>query len=96
MTTKQEKPPTISELKELAKLPEAEASEEDLLKIIEYIKLLKEINTDDVSPTIQMEGMSTKLREDVVGPSLDHDEAMSQAPKKYNGFFVAPIIIDKE
>jgi hypothetical protein len=27
MTTKQEKPPTISELKELAKLPEAEASE---------------------------------------------------------------------
>jgi aspartyl/glutamyl-tRNA(Asn/Gln) amidotransferase C subunit len=43
-----------------------------------------------------MEGMSTKLREDVVGPSLDHDEAMSQAPKKYNGFFVAPIIIDKE
>jgi aspartyl-tRNA(Asn)/glutamyl-tRNA(Gln) amidotransferase subunit C len=89
---------TVKTLKELANLP-TEASEEDLLKIIAYIKELDEVDTTNVHPTYQVGEMNSPLREDVVveNPLQEKliEDVLTAAPKTNDRYFVVPAIIDK-
>lgn len=79
----------------------------DLGSILEYIGHLNELDTTNVSPMTQVtvqagsagpeDGTSFKYaqREDVLRPSLPHDEAMRNAPATDGEFFKVPKVIEK-
>jgi aspartyl-tRNA(Asn)/glutamyl-tRNA(Gln) amidotransferase subunit C len=78
----------------------------DLNSILDYIDRLNELDTSDVPPMAQI---STKFgqseakssnsnpawREDVPRPSLQHTEAMKNAPETDGDFFKVPKVIEK-
>lgn len=93
---------SIAELEHIAKLsrleidPKKETELADQLsQTAEYIDVLKELNTDNVEPTAQVNNNHNVLRQDIVEPSLTQAEALSQAPQTYNGYFKTEATIKK-
>ncbi len=64
---------------------------------IEYISKLQEIDTNDIKPTLQVTGLINVYREDIVDKDrmLTQDEALSNAKRKFKGFFVVNAILDR-
>jgi aspartyl-tRNA(Asn)/glutamyl-tRNA(Gln) amidotransferase subunit C len=62
--------------------------------ILGYIEKLKELDVTNVEPTAHAVPMVNVTRADKVRPSLSHDEAMRNAPKRANGLFMVPKIIE--
>ncbi|HEY9207154.1 MAG TPA: Asp-tRNA(Asn)/Glu-tRNA(Gln) amidotransferase subunit GatC [Candidatus Methanoperedens sp.] len=86
------------DLEHIAWLARIELSEEDkekytptLNSILDYFGELDRADTE-VEPTYHVLPLSNVFREDETAPamSLSQDEALSNAPKKQNGFFKAP------
>lgn len=78
----------------------------DLNSILEYIDRLNELDTSNVAPMAQISERSGEeqatgetsppaQREDVVVPSLPHQEALSNAPEASDLFFQVPKVIEK-
>lgn len=67
-----------------------------LSAIIDLVNKLQEVDTANVEPTSQVTGMTNVFREDVVEPSLTPEEALSNAPRSDNGYFVVDAIFDNE
>lgn len=89
---------TLSEIKHVAKLSnlllsdqELELLGKELSETIEFIDHLSEIDTDDTQPTSQVTGKTNELREDNVLPSLSQKDALKNAKKTHNGYFVSKI-----
>ena len=63
-----------------------------LTTILEFISKLQSIQTDNVPETSQVTGMTNVWREDTIEESrtFSQDEALANAGKKYNGYFVTP------
>lgn len=58
--------------------------------ILEYVNTLSEVDTSAVKPTFQvLDGTKNILREDVLVKGFSQEEALSQAERTHNGFFVA-------
>ena len=66
---------------------------EQLSRILAYVDLLNELNTDDVEPTAHPLEITNVFREDSVGKSWTADAALSQAPQRQNGFFQVPRVL---
>ncbi|MDG2214819.1 MAG: Asp-tRNA(Asn)/Glu-tRNA(Gln) amidotransferase subunit GatC [Verrucomicrobiota bacterium] len=49
---------------------------------------------EGVEPTAHAVPLENVLREDELGVSLSHEEALSNAPKTTNGLFVVPKIVE--
>jgi aspartyl-tRNA(Asn)/glutamyl-tRNA(Gln) amidotransferase subunit C len=64
----------------------------DLGRIISYMDKLKEVNTDDVEPLLQMTDFSNRGREDKAGDLLSAEEALRNAPERQGGFFSVPLV----
>ncbi len=62
---------------------------------IEHVKSLEDINTGHIVGTSEVTDLKNITREDEVKPSLSQDEAVRNAKKTYNGFFVVPVIIEE-
>jgi aspartyl/glutamyl-tRNA(Asn/Gln) amidotransferase C subunit len=62
---------------------------------IEHIESLSDINTDHIVGTNEVTDLNNVAREDVVTPSLSQKDALKNAKKTYNGFFVVPVIIEE-
>lgn len=64
-------------------------------KIIEFVKVLNEVDTKDVLPTSQTTGLKNVLREDVIKPDsvLTVDEAVSGTDNTHNGLIKVPVIL---
>jgi len=62
--------------------------------ILGYIEKLRELDVTDVEPTAHAVPMVNVTRADEITPSLPHDEAMRNAPKKAGGLFVVPKIVE--
>ncbi len=95
---KQSKKLSLDEVKHIAKLADLPLSDDELEKFdsqlsetIEFINHLSEVNTEGVSPTSQVTGKTNELREDEVTASLSQEEALKNAEKKHNGYFVSTI-----
>ena len=66
-----------------------------LAQAVQYVEVLDELDTSAVKPTFQVNHKKNIFRDDVVEISLSQDMALSQAPKKHNGYFVTAATIKK-
>ncbi len=85
----------------VAKLARIELTPEEELKlgdqlghILGYVAKLKEVDVSGVEPTAHAFPLVNVMRPDEVTGSLDHDEAMKNAPAKAGGLFVVPKIVE--
>ena len=75
--------------------PEEAYIKDQLIQAAQYVDILKELNTDNVLPTYQVNHKSNVLREDKVEASLSQDLALSQAEKVTSGYFKTTATINK-
>lgn len=82
----------------LARLKLTEAELDDhaskLGQILDYFRLLNEVNTEGVEPMVHAVEMSNVFRDDEVRPSLPRAGALANAPKTDGQFFLVPQILD--
>ena len=89
---------TIEEVKHIAKLANLTLSEEEIVAFIDklsqtltYVDQLQELDTKDIEPTPQVTNKVNQFREDEIIPSLTQEEALKNAVKTHNGYFVSSI-----
>jgi aspartyl/glutamyl-tRNA(Asn/Gln) amidotransferase C subunit len=85
----------IAHLSRLTIKPEESFIKDQLAKAADYIEVLKELDTNKINPTFQVNHKKNVLREDVVLDSLSQSSALSQAAKSSNGYFVTSATIKK-
>jgi len=66
--------------------------------ILEHFDSLNKINVAGVDPTYQVTGQKNRLRDDVVDTSrmFTQAQALANAPKSHNGYFVTKATISKK
>jgi aspartyl-tRNA(Asn)/glutamyl-tRNA(Gln) amidotransferase subunit C len=92
---------TRAEVEHVARLARLELSQEErermtsqLDAILGYMDALNALDTSGIEPTTTVIPMVTVMREDVVRPSLDREEALANAPDREGMFFRVPRIIE--
>jgi len=65
----------------------------DMNKILGFMDKLNEINTAGIEPLIYMTNQINGFREDVVKQEITHEEALQNAPKHDEDFFLVPKVI---
>ena len=61
--------------------------------ILDYIATVQAVDTEGVEPLTHAVGFSCPLRSDEVKPSLENEEALSNAPRRHERFFEVPRIV---
>ena len=61
--------------------------------ILDYLKKIDKVDTEDVQPTYHVLDLTNVYREDEAMPSLPKEEALRNAPKKEKEFLRAPRIV---
>ena len=83
---------------DLARLDLDEASIDtfagQIATILDYVDKLNEVDTTGVRPTSHAISLTNAFREDEQNEHLDRDEALANAPKKEDGNFIVPKIIE--
>src|SRR6266436_1532426 len=86
---------------------ERQSLAKELNSILEYIERLNELDTENVPPMAQTSDRLASLekpvgekfayarREDVLRPSLPHQEAVKNAPDSDGDFFKVPKVIER-
>jgi aspartyl-tRNA(Asn)/glutamyl-tRNA(Gln) amidotransferase subunit C len=64
-------------------------------QILEYVKKLNELNTDDIEPLSHTLELTNVFRKDEVQESLSQHKALLNAPVKSDQFFRVPKVIKK-
>ena len=89
---------TLDYICELAKVkPEGgmkETIREDFEKIIEFMEVLKELDTADEAPLSHVFANTDVTREDTAKESMDNNLILLNAPEKKDGYFVVPKTLD--
>lgn len=89
----------VKHVAKLANLPltyeEEEKYSQQLSAILDYVDQLNRADTLAVEPTFNVTGQSNVSSEDETIPSLSQQEALSNAPKKKDGFFETKGIFDE-
>jgi len=89
----------IDNLAKLARLKiqpsEKEMLRKDMEKMIGFIELLQNLNTEGVDPLLHMTTEIDRLREDKVSTSMTREKALTNAAKKDLHFFHVPKVIKK-
>ena len=62
--------------------------------ILGYVKKLEELDVSNVEPMAHAVPLHNVMRADQVQPSITNEEALANAPKKTNGLFVVPKIVE--
>lgn len=83
---------------ELARLDldddEVETFTAQLGDILDHAARVDALDTSGVAPTAHPVPLANVLRADEVGPTLERDSVLSQAPEAENGYFRVPRILD--
>lgn len=89
------------EVKHIALLSRLELSDEEvelytghLTGILEYVEKLKELDVEGIEPTSHAIPMYNVMREDVIEPSLDLDEALKNAPDRQGNYYRVPRVTE--
>ncbi len=88
----------------LAKLARLQLSDDELTEyaaqidgIVDHVAAIQEVDTSDVKPlshpTQNVDGEVSVMREDVVVPTLDAEQALDQAPDSEDQRFKVPQIL---
>lgn len=90
----------VKHVAKLANLPltldEEEKYSEQLSKILDYVEQLNQIDTSNIDPTFNVSGQSNIMDEDKIDVCLSAEDALLNAPKKKNGFFVTKGVFESE
>lgn len=66
----------------------------DMTNIISWVEKLNALNTDGVEPLTTMSHEVNVLREDKVGPQMDRQTALRNAPSHDEKFFRVPKVLE--
>jgi aspartyl-tRNA(Asn)/glutamyl-tRNA(Gln) amidotransferase subunit C len=84
----------------VAWLARLELSEEEkerfthqLGQVLEHAEKIKSLDTSEVEPTSHVVPLLNVLRDDRVSQSLSQEEALSNAPREEEGYFMVPRIL---
>jgi aspartyl-tRNA(Asn)/glutamyl-tRNA(Gln) amidotransferase subunit C len=69
---------------------------DQLAAVLEHAEDVEALDLHDVPPTSLPIPLQNVLRADVLGPALDRDEVLSQAPSAEQGRFRVPAILGDE
>lgn len=61
--------------------------------ILDYIDMLKQVNTDGIKPTSHAISLSNAFREDEPKPHLEREAALANAPEREDGGFIVPKVV---
>lgn len=95
---------TTEEVRHVADLAKLKLTDEEIEKyriqlssILEMVGKLKAVNTKGVEPTSQVTQLENVFREDEVEKErmLSQEEVLSNAKRKYNGYFVVKAIFEE-
>lgn len=95
-------PTLVAHVATLAHLPIKDAQVAVLVsefnETLAVIENLHEVDVSKTEPTHQVTGLENAWREDVVDEQrmFTQEEALANAPKKHDGFFVVPRILHQE
>jgi aspartyl-tRNA(Asn)/glutamyl-tRNA(Gln) amidotransferase subunit C len=67
---------------------------DQLARILEYVEILNEVDTEKVEPMAHAIELHDVFREDVPVPSLTREDALSNAPKTDGRCFLVPQILE--
>lgn len=91
---------TRQQVEHVAQLARLELTEEEkevytsqLNSILEYVKVLDELDTSQVQPMAHVLPIHNVFRPDESRPSIDKEEALENAPDRQGGFFKVPRIV---
>ena len=85
----------VAHLARLALTPEEEEKiGAQLGAVLGYIEKLKEVDVTGVEPTAHAFPLVNVTRPDEAQPSMDHAEALRNAPAQANGLFLVPKIVE--
>jgi aspartyl-tRNA(Asn)/glutamyl-tRNA(Gln) amidotransferase subunit C len=89
---------TLHKISELARLefnPTDEAKLlADLNKILDWIAMLQEVDTEGVEPLIHLSEEVNVFRQDEVNNQLAREKALINAPQKNEEYFKVPKVLD--
>jgi len=90
---------TVEKVAHLARLELSETEKQDMIqdmsKILDFMAKLNELDTTGVEPLVYMTDGANVLREDVVKQQITHEEALENAPKHDEDFFLVAKVIEK-
>jgi aspartyl-tRNA(Asn)/glutamyl-tRNA(Gln) amidotransferase subunit C len=67
----------------------------DLQRMIAFVEQLRDVDTSGVEPLQHLTDEMDMYREDRVGGSLDHQQALANAPATEGPYFLVPKVIKK-
>jgi len=91
----------VKKVAKLANLPITSQQEnkfaDQLSNILGFISKIQSVDTTDVKPTSQVTGIENVMRDDDVDVTrmLSQEQALSNAKRKHNGFFVVPAVFEE-
>lgn len=68
---------------------------QDLEEVLEMVKALEDVDTEDVSPLMHMSESDTVLRKDEIGDQFSNEDALTNAPRSSAPYFSVPQMIDR-
>lgn len=93
---------TIEEIDRIARLAHLNLNHEEkehlrgqINQILDYVKKLDELNTEDIQPLSHALELVNVFRNDVPQQSLDQEAALANAPARSEAFFRVPKVIKK-
>ena len=96
------KPVNHDEILKIASLAKLHLSDEEVSlytdqinEILEYMNQLDELDTEDIEPLSHVLDQINMTRKDEQTPSLTREEALKNAPKSDDDYFIVPNVIDK-
>jgi len=69
---------------------------EDMNKILSFMEVLQEVDTENVEPLIFMNTETNRLREDIAQETLSQYEVLKNAPKKDSDYFRIPKVLSNQ
>ena len=89
---------TIEYVGILAKLDlspeEKEAAKKDMSRMLDYIDMLNELDTEGVEPMSHIFPVNNVFREDVVENGDEHEKMLANAPKVKDGMYQVPKTVE--
>ena len=93
---------TIKHVANLSNIPVTAQEQENLKnafeETLEVVAELQSVDISGIEPTHQVTGLENVLREDIVDSNnmFTQQEALANATKTHNGYFVVPRIIEEK
>lgn len=66
----------------------------EISHVLEFVSKIKDIDTENIEPTVQLELENHPLREDVVGESMDVEDVVKNTLEEQYGYFKILNIMD--